>query len=405
MPVTFTNFLEQISHNLDAHDGPRLAYLLRVTGPHVKDLLREFKNPTLQGLSKYQGAIENPWDEIGIRYILIAHHIAKRRPSEAFKEHTVFINLFYRFLGTTSGWTLPALFAVLRDLKDLAFDADNETQSMACTEEAARIASKALTTCITDRASPPAESRRWGVYYVTGLIMKLYFRVKRISLSKNILRAIDANPDIPPLSQYPRSHQVTYRYYIGMLDFLNDNLAKAEQELTFAFYHCHLQMRRNQERILIYLVPLRMLRGHLPSSRLLGRFPDLDGLYSPFVAAVRKGDIKAFDTALDRAERKLLELNVLLALEKSRELCLRGVFRRAWISSSKGNRMPIRVFHAALVVSGMELTVEEVECLLANQIYKGFIKGYISHEKQTVVLSNVNAFPKLTERANPFATL
>lgn len=47
MPVTFTNFLEQISCNLDAHDGPRLAYLLRVTGPHVKDLLREFKNPTV----------------------------------------------------------------------------------------------------------------------------------------------------------------------------------------------------------------------------------------------------------------------------------------------------------------------------------------------------------------------
>ena len=29
--------------------------------------------------------------------------------------------------------------------------ADNEAQSLACTEEAARIASKALTTCITDR--------------------------------------------------------------------------------------------------------------------------------------------------------------------------------------------------------------------------------------------------------------
>ena len=29
-----------------------------------------------------------------------------------------------------------------------------------------------------------------------------------MSLSKNILRAIEANPDIPPLSQYPRAHQV-----------------------------------------------------------------------------------------------------------------------------------------------------------------------------------------------------
>ncbi len=94
---------------------------------------------------------------------------------------------------------------------------------------------------------------------MVGLILKCYFKVylswhyphtppliniqvKRISLSKNILRAIDANPDIPPLSQYPRSHQVrhsrsmwmcidlssqvTYRYYIGMLSFLNEDFAK-----------------------------------------------------------------------------------------------------------------------------------------------------------------------------------
>ena len=33
-------------------------------------------------------------------------------------------------------------------------------------------------------------------------------QVKRISLSKNILRALDANQDIPPLTAYPRSHQV-----------------------------------------------------------------------------------------------------------------------------------------------------------------------------------------------------
>ena len=113
-------------------------------------------------------------------------------------------------------------------------------------EEAARIISKAFSSCVTDRCSsstrhprsttdklgyrtsPYAESRKWGVYYVVGLILKCYFRVcgtarpslaiadhslttqvKRISLSKNILRAIDANPDIPPLSAYPRSHQVS----------------------------------------------------------------------------------------------------------------------------------------------------------------------------------------------------
>ena len=33
-----------------------------------------------------------------------------------------FASLFIRFFTNNSGWTLPALFATLRDLRDLAFD-------------------------------------------------------------------------------------------------------------------------------------------------------------------------------------------------------------------------------------------------------------------------------------------
>lgn len=68
-------------------------------------------------------------------------------------------------------------------------------------------------------------------------------KVRRISLSKNILRALEVNQDIPPLQEYPRahqvatdlfigllqsltSHQVTYKYYLGMLSFLNEDYAK-----------------------------------------------------------------------------------------------------------------------------------------------------------------------------------
>ena len=32
------------------------------------------------------------------------------------------LRLFLRFFATNSGWTLPALFSILRDLRDLAFD-------------------------------------------------------------------------------------------------------------------------------------------------------------------------------------------------------------------------------------------------------------------------------------------
>jgi hypothetical protein len=67
--------------------------------------------------------------------------------------------------------------------------------------------------------------------------------------------------------------------------------------------------------------------------------------------------------------------------------------------------MTITTLHAALKVSGIEVEVEEAECFVANMIYKGFMKGYISHEQQIVVLSKNNAFPRLADRQAPFAFL
>lgn len=87
-------------------------------------------------------------------------------------------------------------------------------------------------------------------------------------------------------------------------------------------------------RILAYLIPLRILKGHLPSAELMGRFPVLDEIFSPFVTAIRKGDLEAYDEALEKWESRLLELNLWLSLEKARELCLRGLFRRMCVLST-----------------------------------------------------------------------
>lgn len=406
MPVTYTQFLTLIATALRDENGLDLAHLIRPINPHGKDLVKEFRNPTRQSLSRYEGAIEGPWDEIAIQYVLVITHVAKKRYADAFKEHTQLVNLFLRFFTNNSGWTLPALFATLRDLRDLAFDADVQAQDLSqkseCMEEAARIISKAFSSCVTDRTSSYEMSRKWGIYYVVGLVLKSYFRVRRISLSKNVLRALEVNQDIPLLQEYPRAHQVTYRYYLGMLSFLNEDYAKSEQELTFAFYNCHLEARNNQERILTYLIPLRILRGHLPTTDLLKRFPVLDELYSPFISAIRKGDIQSFDAALDKSERRLVDLNIWLTLEKAREICIRGLFRRVWVVSEKTNRISVAMFYSSLRVSGMEVSSEEAECLVANMIYKGYMRGYISHEKQMVVLANTNAFPRLADRPTPY---
>lgn len=71
----------------------------------VRELITKDVHSQLQGLSRYQGSIESPWDDIAIRYVLVAYHIAKRRPSEAFKEHTVFVK-FVSIVFIVPGGTL-----------------------------------------------------------------------------------------------------------------------------------------------------------------------------------------------------------------------------------------------------------------------------------------------------------
>ena len=63
-------------------------------------------------------------------------------------------------------------------------------------------------------------------------------------------------------------------------------------------------------------------------------------------------------------------------------------------------------FHAGLLIAGSEdVSMDEAECLVANMIYKGFVRGYISHEKQMVVLAKADTFPRLADRPTPFALL
>lgn len=64
-------------------------------------------------------------------------------------------------------------------------------------------------------------SRKWGTYYIIGILFKIYFKINKFSLSKNVLRAIEVS-EMPPLECFPKSHVVTYKYYLGVSAFLNE---------------------------------------------------------------------------------------------------------------------------------------------------------------------------------------
>jgi len=50
--MDFSTFIVQLNDAIIAENGPNLAFLLRPTSPHGKDLVKEFRNPTVCNSSK-----------------------------------------------------------------------------------------------------------------------------------------------------------------------------------------------------------------------------------------------------------------------------------------------------------------------------------------------------------------
>ena len=59
---------------------------------------------------------------------------------------------------------------------------------------------------------------------MANLQFKTYFKLNSISLCKNVLRAISAGTtDMPDISVFPKSHIVTFKYYVGVIRFLEED--------------------------------------------------------------------------------------------------------------------------------------------------------------------------------------
>ncbi|KAI9868206.1 MAG: PCI domain-containing protein 2 [Trichoglossum hirsutum] len=248
--------------------------------------------------------------------------------------------------GGFQAWTVPCLYVAGKYLRIFAIRADEQSTRKKGVntftsgfqedvvgdlgknerlEDAARVINRIFTLCISDRA-PLEESRKWGLYYTTNLLFKTYFKLNSIGLSKNILRALEASSsDMPPLEAFPKSHIVTFKYYVGVIWFLEED----------------------------------------------------------YVKSLKRGDLAGFDTALVAGEDQFVRRRIYLTLERGRDIALRNLLRKVFLAGGfvvdkegqkvRRTRIDVEEFGAGIgiaagVKGGMER--DEVECLLANMIYK-----------------------------------
>ncbi|KAF9980829.1 COP9 signalosome (CSN) subunit [Modicella reniformis] len=397
--MKLTMYIGQVNHGIINEHDHKVACFLQVYSKHSDKLLNETPESAWQIDETCRERLPAPWNEIVFHHILACISVRDQDFLKAYSEQTETVSIFQREFANLTNWPLETFYLLNGDLRRLAVQADKQLQQNgekpSKLEDCARMLNKSFTLCATDR-SPQNVSKKWGTYNIVSILFRTYFKLKSHNLCKNILRAVKA-ADLPELDQFPMSHQVTMRYYTGVLSFFNEDFKKAEPDLQFAFDHTPKRFHNNRRLILHYLIPTKLLHGSLPSARHLEEFPELSTLYQPLVTAIKTGNVKQFDEALVSGGTRLIALGTYLTVEQSRGVAVRTLFKKVYVYTSmdRSNKLEISLFKTALQFVGVTVDEDEVECMLANMIHKGYIRGYISHEKRVLVLSQKDPFPGL----------
>lgn len=152
--------------------------------------------------------------------------------------------------------------------------------------------------------------------------------------------------------------------------------------------YCYKGSTKNRELILTYLIPCRLItKSEIPSAQILHEFPHLQTLFGDLVSSIKRGDLAGFDKAFAEGEPEFVRRRVFLTLERSRDIALRNLLRKVFLAAGyddlkegqtekdrmRKTRIPLAYFATALRMGsggGQTVDDEEVECLLANMIYK-----------------------------------
>jgi len=182
-------------------------------------------------------------------------------------------------LSSTKGnWLIPGIHTVCRNTHRAAALADEYVNRNAGTRNdhkrlqgAVTLLQASYSKTLNDRVElrpnePLSEegSKKVGVLYIVNQLFSMYFQLNTLRLCKNLLKPVESRSIHESGTM---GEMVTYRYYVGRLNMFEDQYELAEQNFDYALKHCHKSSVANKKRILNYLIPVKLLRGRLPTNK------------------------------------------------------------------------------------------------------------------------------------------
>ncbi|XP_062566068.1 myosin-VIIa-like [Saccostrea cucullata] len=376
-------------------DGLKAGDLLCFEHPHVANPKLQLERPE----SAVQRVFDTPLDELVAAHIRCCWAVGNHDFIEAYGCQAVVVQAFTKFFQSQKdeNWSLPIMFAVCLDLRKFANSADAQAQKKGRgkagerLEKAAELLMGCFRVCAADNRASVEDTKKWGMLNLVNQLFKVYFKINKLHLCKPLIRAIDS---LPLKDRFPLAQQVTFRYYVGRKAMFDSDFKSADEFLTFAFTRCHRLSRKNKRMTLIYLLPVKMLLGYMPSQRVLKKYDLLQ--FAEVAQAVSSGNLLSLNNALEKNEAFFIKCGIYLILEKLKIITYRNLFKKVYLILNT-HQLPIDAFTTALRMMKVDdIDNDETACIIANLIYENKIKGYISHQHQKLVVSKQNAFPKLS---------
>lgn len=399
----FSNYLAAIAAAVRENNGATLKELLDVNNRDARTAIFERSrdryewNPQ-QDVRNGLRSLHDPngsWQEIVTSHCRTLACLDKGRSEEAYVNLEASVLPFTKeFREDKEAWLVAPLEGLAHNIRAVALAADAESRKAGRKTSTLENCGSSLQRVFASAITGNNMRKKVAVLEIVVTLFRIYFRLNTLRLCKNLIAAVEKlSFDI-----FPASSRVKYKFFVGRLSIFDDQYEAAEEALEYSLRHCHRAAVHNKSRILYFLVPVKMLLGQLPTQTALQKYHLEE--YADIVEAMRTGCVSKLDTSLEAQQWHFIRAGTYLVLEKLKQAVLRRLLKRVVLlhaqrSPDRANQLPLAQMQLALKWQGVAVEMKEVECLVGNLIYRGYVKGYLSHTKKMLVLSRLNAFPHL----------
>ncbi|XP_043795736.1 PCI domain-containing protein 2 isoform X1 [Apis laboriosa] len=388
------SYIMQVRRMWLNQDGDTLADLLSLRHNHV--LISQIGSEV--AITKAMEHLSTPLDDLILYHLKTIAAINKDDSLSMYNYQSSAVQSLTKILQMQKeeNWMLPVMNVMCLELRLLAVCAENTKISKnmkpgEILEKCADCLMGCFRVCACDNRSSEDDTKRWGMLALVNQLLKIYFRINKLHLCRPLIRAIESSPY---KAHFALAQQITYKFFVGRKAMFDSDYKAADEYLTYAFEHCHKQCSKNKRLILTYLVPVKMLLGYMPKHNLLKKYNLME--FGELMEAVKKGDLCNLEKVMEKHESFFIGAGIYLIVEKLKIIAYRNLFKKVYLVLNI-HQIPIQDLLSALEMHGIDdVDMDEVECIVANLIYEGKIKGYISHQHKKLVISKQNPFPRLS---------